>query len=601
MSDESPETEATDQDVTDAPPAEESAPTETPREDPAATSDPSEAPSPRQEGDGGEAGGDPTEGEAPASPNAPPQDNAEGEPTPQAPEVSQSPPEEPAAIPPPDADTLADMAGLADRLQMETEGEVLDDGTHIRVIFTVRPEGFVLHAHFAPSVPCVYLYTKVSRTLRVDKRHIRLYCDGKAIGDTDILMDVVTVPTEDMPVFLDLELEQMPSVLGLLSAGDQVIHAMVTDVDFGEGNPSKNVNVIVTKAYHRKPFIGGHRHKKTGLIYHEAIAQTVRPPKDKVQSDRASRLVQTSGVTRSVQTHRECATQMTRSDLIVENSHDRVVTAKRYFSWDELAALQVLKAIVLQSYVRGWFARRHGRALRNERTTMKTMLEKAHDDAIVDHEKKKAIEVERRMHPRTARDFAVLYDELEAWRLQETQRIHDAEIPANEKQFALQELLKKETKLLQTIDKLQLQATKENRTRTVESTLAAMAGDKLWGTVNVETPYTIRAKELRDLYNGLQMRQISIDERLDILLHIKWTVKEFDCPLTREIVDLIDREADLLNRGRKSASIEGLRRRVSNLFLQFIETPEFNPEALNYTRVPLEYTTRPLVKLDVKR
>ena len=44
------------------------------------------------------------------------------------------------------------------------------------------------------------------------------------------------------------------------------------------------------------------------------------------------------------------------------------------------------------------------------------------------------------------------------------------------------------------------------------------------------------------------MPKLTIDERLDVLLHVKWTVKEFDCNLTREIVDLIDREADLLNR-----------------------------------------------------
>jgi hypothetical protein len=37
------------------------------------------------------------------------------------------------------------------------------------------------------------------------------------------------------------------------------------------------------------------------------------------------------------------------------------------------------------------------------------------------------------------------------------------------------------------------------------------------------------------------MKNISVDERLDILLNTKWTVKEWDCNLTREIVDLIDR------------------------------------------------------------
>ena len=87
---------------------------------------------------------------------------------------------------------------------------------------------------------------------------------------------------------------------------------------------------------------------------------------------------------------------------------------------------------------------------------------------------------------------------------------------------------------------------------------------------------------------------------------------------TKDIMELIDREADLLNRGRSEKSVEGnsfpppfpplfphpllplssslsplplslslrhpkigtaLRQRISNLFLKFIETPAFNPEA----------------------
>ena len=49
----------------------------------------------------------------------------------------------------------------------------------------------------------------------------------------------------------------------------------------------------------------------------------------------------------------------------------------------------------------------------------------------------------------------------------------------------------------------------------------------------VHTPFTIRAKELMDLYKGLKMKNITTDERLDILLNTKWTVKEWDCNLTR--------------------------------------------------------------------
>ncbi len=53
-----------------------------------------------------------------------------------------------------------------------------------------------------------------------------------------------------------------------------------------------------------------------------------------------------------------------------------------------------------------------------------------------------------------------------------------------------------------------------------------------------------------DLYKGLKMKNLSTDERLDILLNTKWTVKEWDCNLTREIVELIDRQANMLDRGR---------------------------------------------------
>ena len=51
---------------------------------------------------------------------------------------------------------------------------------------------------------------------------------------------------------------------------------------------------------------------------------------------------------------------------------------------------------------------------------------------------------------------------------------------------------------------------------------------------------------------------MTIDERLDILVNTKWTVKEWDCNLTREIVELIDREADMLNRGRPLKSLDGI-------------------------------------------
>ena len=67
---------------------------------------------------------------------------------------------------------------------------------------------------------------------------------------------------------------------------------------------------------------------------------------------------------------------------------------------------------------------------------------------------------------------------------------------------------------------------------------------------------------------------------------------ETQLALAHEIVDLIDREVDLLNRRRGEKTLEGLRKRVANLFLQFIETPEFNPEAARFSAVPRDLMLR---------
>ncbi len=41
----------------------------------------------------------------------------------------------------------------------------------------------------------------------------------------------------------------------------------------------------------------------------------------------------------------------------------------------------------------------------------------------------------------------------------------------------------------------------------------------------MDTQFTIRAKELRDLYSSINQAQFTNDERLDVLLTLKHTVK----------------------------------------------------------------------------
>ena len=84
-------------------------------------------------------------------------------------------------------------------------------------------------------------------------------------------------------------------------------------------------------------------------------------------------------------------------------------------------------------------------------------------------------EIERRMHPKKGKDFDILYNELEVWRLNETKKIKgSSELKEEEKRLALQQLLHKETKILQQIDRLKIQAGGKNKTEKITNFLRAI-------------------------------------------------------------------------------------------------------------------------------
>lgn len=50
-------------------------------------------------------------------------------------------------------------------------------------------------------------------------------------------------------------------------------------------------------------------------------------------------------------------------------------------------------------------------------------------------------------------------------------------------------------------------------------------------------------------------------------------------------MELIDRELDLMAREVKECNLEGLRKRICTLFLQYIKIPKFNPEVAKILKV----------------
>ena len=194
--------------------------------------------------------------------------------------------------------------------------------------------------------------------------------------------------------------------------------------------------------------------------------------------------------------------------------------------------------------------------------------------------KKKQTDLKKREKPMTRADFDNLQRELEEWARSEKEKIKEnrslskAEISRKQRQ-----LLEKEIKLLQKIDELRQLAGKENRKARVEKYFKKLAAPERWvrddgRATLVTTPKSMQAAELHYLYKCLERRPKDIEERLDILLKIRYVTRSRNTILTQEIDELINKEADILNRARPESSLLGLRKRLAVLFLEFIESPD---------------------------
>jgi hypothetical protein len=418
--------------------------------------------------------------------------------------------------------------------------------------------------------------------------------------------------------------------------------AMPKFIDVAVSQTHKVRVVIDSAGSHVKPrFVGGYRDIRDGTKYHHAQIQTERQTELRYVEKYTTETQTYELRSRTTETTRESSTQLKRPDLMLDDKNDVVVRVGKYVTAEETTSIKAEKAVTLQRFARGARDRRRRDALRNKRDAELKAAEVALETARLAEERKRLFDIERRVRPRTDADFKLLQREFDEWRLKETAKI-DAAFPApveaeapesvavaederrralgaglystatlsvsaaadadgaavarERRRRAMAELLAKETKMLLAMERLRRRAAEENEKERVRDALEDMAASKHWekkdgAVVIVDTTQVIRARELRALYEACQV-SCSPSERLELLRHLKWTVREFSTKLTKDIAELIDRESDLLLRRRDPATMAGLRKRLSGLFLQFIETPEFNPEASRYSVAALAKAER---------
>ena len=459
----------------------------------------------------------------------------------------------------------------------------------VRATFTIKPENFKHRVSISIESRGSELKALLSKDLRISIGAIVVFYEGKIIPDDQSLSTLGVEADTDADFDLVLDYSSHIAKEKAAIVAGKLPETIDVEVVQGPGKPIKLVHVAIDVSKKtKKPYLGGYRDKRDGLVYHHASTNTERRRRMEDPDRRLTRETQTFIMaTHTVQSSRECGTQMARKGLLLDDTKDKVLVPGTYVTSEEHAARVLASTVMIQRNLRMYIARKKVNELRKKKEEHDKFAEEQRLAKVEKEEADRRYNIERRMRPKKKSDFKILHEELETWNTQETLKIKNSGMTKEEKQKALQKLLFKETKLLQTIDRLKVLAQKENADENINKVLAKMSLPKRWNlkdghVIEVHTPYTTRAIELQQLYFGLQVPILTTEERLDVLLHVKWTVKEFDCNLTREIVDLIDREADLLSRGRNPKTLTGLRKRISHLFITFVETPEFNPEVAKY-------------------
>ena len=118
-------------------------------------------------------------------------------------------------------------------------------------------------------------------------------------------------------------------------------------------------------------------------------------------------------------------------------------------------------------------------------------------------------ELERRLDPKSKKDFGTLYLELELWRKEETNKLKGKLKNAkNCRSHLNNQLLKNETKILRRIDVMKANAIETNKIEQIDKMLGMMTEPKKWELSNgdvaaVHTPFTTRAMKLKELYERL--------------------------------------------------------------------------------------------------
>ncbi|XP_051807524.1 IQ and ubiquitin-like domain-containing protein isoform X2 [Acanthochromis polyacanthus] len=478
------------------------------------------------------------------------------------------------------ADLLDDAVQLKE-LQIPQMAENIGNSTATVKVVLV-PDGHVMTVAFAIGLSIQELKCHLASELRVPVEVLQISLDGRVVEEQQSLMELGVRPHSSTRMEMSSTDPSSHPLCPLRPQEHDSMRDVITVEVLTDEGLFQEVVVEIERPRQQKAFLGGYRHRLTGAEYHHAAIQTL--PKRRL--DRG--VVTFSHDTQTVQLKsqaQQCpvsvATQMTGISCYISCMNDELVTPRKYTTADEYHDRRLRAVICLQSFTRRWLAQQAVDRLKKERQRRLTWLQMQERKRREEKEEQLRDRRQRWTNPERREDLNLLYHALEKWRREEEQQINSF-LRGAERKAALCLLLEQETELIATIGRHHITFQNNNYDKIIQHLLDKAVAPHQWRAadgrlIEMDNLHTIRARELRDLYSNISLFTVSQEQRSHILMTLKHTVNEHKCLLTRDIVDLIDREVDLMKRGVQTRNLEGLRKRICTLFLQYIKTQAFNP------------------------
>lgn len=204
-------------------------------------------------------------------------------------------------------------------------------------------------------------------------------------------------------------------------------------------------------------------------------------------------------------------------------------------------------------------------------------------DVVNDHDKggeeELAFQLQKRLNPRTQADFDALQSELLQWRRREERKILITCGNKDRKREQIKALLIKETCLLRKIESLKNEAHIKVKANKIEQSILKMVQPKVWqtcqGNVQVETPETSLAIEMKGIHDDFCRKTDKVPERIELLQRVKLFLhrNHSSTTLVKDIIVLVNRELEILQRDTAELGndmLEGMRLRLQNLFTKLM-------------------------------